>query len=46
MTPSKLRALAAAIETPGDLAPHELDEAHEDIVHFLLWSAAERELTE
>lgn len=36
MKPDKLRALAAALETPGDLTEEELRHAHEDIVEVLL----------
>lgn len=35
-TPSKLRALAAALETPGDLTEQELEDAHDEIVKILL----------
>ena len=42
MKPDKLRALAAALETPGDLTEQELKDAHEEIVRLLL-DLADRE---
>ena len=35
-TASELRIMAAALETPGDLTPRELEQAHADIIEFLL----------
>ena len=43
-TPSNLRALAAALETPDDLTEEELKQAHTDIAEYLLCQASINEI--